>query len=74
MTGMVADTSPRTDDAARLRQANRRTALTAAVIAILFFVGVIAAQFIGDAATGMAIVGGAALMFLVFAIARNLLK
>ena len=71
---MAADTSPRTDDTERLRRANRRTALTVAIIAILFFVGVIAAQFIGDAATGLAIVGGAALMFLVLAIGRNLLK
>jgi uncharacterized membrane protein YbjE (DUF340 family) len=69
---MAADLSPRSPDAARLRRANRRTALTVASIAVLFFAGVIAAQFIGDAATGMSVVGGAALLFLAFAIGRNL--
>jgi len=72
VTSVAADLSPRNDAALRLRRANRRTALAVAGIAALFFAGVIAAQFIGDAATGMAVVGGAALLFLAVAIGRNL--
>jgi hypothetical protein len=71
---MATDLSPRTADGARLRRANLRTALAVTLIAVLFFVGVIAAQFVGDAAIGMSVVGGAALLFLVFAIGRNLRK
>jgi hypothetical protein len=61
-------------DGARLRSANRRTALTIAAIAGLFFAGVIAAQFVGDAATGMAVLGAAILLFLCVAIGRNIRK
>jgi hypothetical protein len=38
----------------------------------VFFGGVIAAKFMGGWTTGMAIVGGAVLIFLAFAIGRNL--
>jgi hypothetical protein len=69
---MSADLSP--PDSARLRSANRRTALTIAAIAVLFFAGVIAAQFVGDATTGMAALGAAILLFLCAAIGRNLRK
>jgi hypothetical protein len=71
---MAADLSGKPVDAARLRQANRRTALAVGAIAVLFFIGVIAAQFAGDSAIGMSMVGGAVLLFLVFAIGRNLRK
>jgi hypothetical protein len=71
---MAADLSPRTADVARLRHANLRTALAIAAIAVLFFVGVIAAQFIGDSAIGMSVVAAAVLLFLAFAIGRNLRK
>jgi len=70
---MSADFSPGTHAAAeRLRSANRRTALAVAAVALLFFVGVIAAQFEGE--SGMTVLGGAALLLLVFAIGRNLRK
>jgi hypothetical protein len=69
---MNTDLSP--PDGARLRSANRRTALAVAAIALLFFAGVIAAQFVGDAATGMAALGAAILVFLCVAIGRNLRK
>jgi hypothetical protein len=71
---MAADLSPKSPDAVRLRRANLRTALVVASIAVLFFFGVIAAQFTGDPATGMAVVGAAVLLFLCFAIGRNLRK
>ena len=69
---MAADLSP--PNGARLRNANRRTAFTIAAIAVLFFAGVIAAQFVGDAATGMAVLGAAVLLFLCVAIGRNIRK
>ena len=71
---MAADLSPRTADVARLRHANLRTALAIAAIAVLFFVGVIATQFIGDSAIGMSVVAAAVLLFLALAIGRNLRK
>jgi len=71
---MAADLSPDPADVARLRQANRRTALAVALIAVLFFIGVIAAQFVGDSAIGMSVVAAAVLLFLAFAIGRNLRK
>ena len=71
---MDTNFSPKTADVARLRHANLRTALAVAAIALLFFFGVIAAQFVGDPTTGMAMVGGAVLLFLVLAIGRNLRK
>jgi len=71
---MAADLSPDPADVARLRQANRRTALAVASIAVLFFIGVIAAQFVGDSAIGMSVVAAAVLLFLAFAIGRNLRK
>jgi hypothetical protein len=71
---MDAGLSPKNADAARLRSANLRTALAVTAIAVLFFFGVIAAQFVGDTATGMAVVGAAVLIFLALAIGRNLRK
>jgi hypothetical protein len=57
---------------ARLKAANRRMALVLASIALLFFVGIIATRYIGDATTGIGVLGGAVLLFLVIAIGRNL--
>ena len=71
---MAADMSDKPVDGARLRSANLRTALAIGAIAVLFFVGVIAAQFVGNTATGMSVVGAAVLLFLAFAIGRNLRK
>ena len=58
--------------ASRLRASNVRTALVLLSIAATFFVGVIAAKFIGGYEFGMSVVGFAVFMFLVFAIGRNL--
>ncbi len=71
---MVAELSPKPAADARLRRANLRTALAIALIAALFFVGVIAAQLTGNPATGMAVVGAAVFLFLCFVIGRNLRK
>ena len=69
---MAAGQAPKTADVARLRRANLRTALAVGSIAALFFFGVIAVQFIGDSAIGMSVVAAAVLLFLAFAILRNL--
>jgi hypothetical protein len=58
--------------AGHLRASNVRTALVLLSIAATFFVGVIAAKFIGGYEFGMSVVGFAVFMFLVFAIGRNL--
>jgi quinol-cytochrome oxidoreductase complex cytochrome b subunit len=71
---MAAELSPKPAADTRLRRANLRTALAVTLIAVLFFVGVIAAQLTGNPATGMAVVGAAVLVFLCFAIGRNLRK
>ena len=63
----------RMEAAARLRRSNVRLALTFATIALVFFVGVIAAKYMGGYEAGLSIVGGVALLFLVVAIGRNLL-
>ncbi len=57
-----------------LRRANVRTALVLASIAVVFFLGIVFAKFMGDASTGMTVLGAAVLLFLVFAIGRNLRK
>ena len=69
---MPAGSMPDADAPARLRAANRRTALTLASIAIVFFVGIIAAKFMGGPATGIGVLGSAVLLYLVVAIGRNL--
>ncbi len=63
---------PPGDVGARLRAANVRTALTLAVIAILFFAGIIATRFMGGPITGIVVMGAAVLLYLVVAIGRNL--
>jgi len=67
-----APAPPITDDAARQRRANVRLALTLATVVLVFFVGVIAAKFMGGYEAGLSIIGFAALLFLVVAIGRNL--
>jgi len=74
---MAADLSRRDESdaaATRLRSANMRTAFVLAAIAAVFFVGILVAKFVGDAATGMTVLGAAVLLFLVVAIGRNLRK
>jgi hypothetical protein len=62
------------DDARRTRSANLRTALVFASIALAFFVGIIATKWMGGPAIGIGVMGGAVLVFLVFAIGRNIRK
>jgi small neutral amino acid transporter SnatA (MarC family) len=69
---MTAEPSRTPDDGARLRAANRRTALVLASIAAVFFVGIIASRFLGSPATSISVMGGAVLLFLIVAIGRNL--
>jgi hypothetical protein len=61
-------------DAAGKRAANVRTGLVLASIALTFFVGVIVSKYLGGYEVGMSVVGFAVLIFLVFAIGRNLRK
>ena len=65
--------SPARDDV-RLRAANRRTALILVSIAVIFFLGIVFAKFMGDASTSMTVLGSAVLLFLVLAIGRNIWK
>jgi hypothetical protein len=58
----------------RVRSANVRTALILASIAVVFFVGIMFAKYMGDASTGMTVLGAAVLLYLVLAIGRNLRK
>ena len=67
-----APTKP--DDARRLKSANLRTALVFASIAVAFFVGIIATKWMGAPTIGIGAMGVAVLVFLVFAIGRNLRK
>ena len=55
----------------KVRNANVRTALILASIAVVFFFGIIFARYIGDASTGMTVIGFAILLFLVVTIGRN---
>ena len=71
---MAANIPPKAAAGARLRRANLRTALAVTAIAVVFFFGVIAAQFVGNTATGMSVVGAAVLIFLAVAIGRSLRK
>jgi len=57
----------------RVRRANVRTAVILATIALVFFVGIIFAKYVGDASTGMTVLGAAVLLFLCLAIGRNLI-
>jgi hypothetical protein len=70
----MAPEPDRNADAQRVRRANVRTALALASIALVFFLGIVFAKFLGDASTGMTVLGTAVLLFLVFAIGRNLRK
>jgi hypothetical protein len=60
------------DDTARLRKANLRTAAILLSIALVFFGGIILAQYLGGTTAGIAVVGIAVLLYLVAAIGRNL--
>ena len=71
---MQTDPPTKPDDARRLKSANLRTALVFASIALVFFVGIIATKWMGGPTIGIGVMGVAVLVFLVFAIGRNLRK
>jgi hypothetical protein len=56
------------------RMASRRTAWVLASIAVVFFVGVILAQYAGSPSVGIAVLGFAIIGFLIVAIGRNVRK
>ncbi len=72
MHAMTPPTLPETDEAARRRAANLRTALIFASIAATFFVGIIAAKVLGGPMLGIGVMGAVVLLFLAIAIGRNL--
>ena len=61
-------------DKSNVRSANVRTALILLSIALVFFFGIIFAKFVGDASTGMTVIGSAILLFLVVTIGRSVWK
>ena len=69
---MDANTPTRHDAARRAKSANVRTALVLASIALVFFAGIIATKWMGGPTIGIGVMGVAVLVFLVFAIGRNL--
>jgi K+-sensing histidine kinase KdpD len=71
---MATSLPTRPDDERRLRAANLRTALVFASIALVFFVGIIASQWLGGPVVGVLVMGVAVLVFLAFAIGRSLRK
>jgi hypothetical protein len=56
------------------RMASVRTALILASIALVFFGGIIYAQYSGEPTVGMSVLGFAVIGFLLVAIGRNLRK
>jgi hypothetical protein len=60
--------------ATQLRAANIRTALTLLAIALVFFFGIIAAQYIGGPTIAIGVMGSATFLFLVVVIGRTLRK
>ena len=66
-------TQPATDSNAR-RMASVRTALILASIALVFFGGIIYAQYSGEPTVGMSVLGFGIIGFLLAAIGRNLRK
>jgi hypothetical protein len=68
----MAIPTPRTEDAARLRAQNLRTAAILLSIALVFFGGIIVAKYLGGVTAGISVVGVAILLYLAVAIGRNL--
>ena len=64
--------APSPDDTARLRKANLRTAAILLSIALVFFGGIILAQYLGGTTAGIVVIGIAILLYLITAILRNL--
>ncbi len=70
---MAAPADPK-DAAARARASAVRTALVLASIALVFFFGIIASQWIGGDHVGMSVLGAAVFLFLLLGIGRHLRK
>jgi hypothetical protein len=73
---LPADRNPGAADAPakKLRASNLRTAAILLSIALTFFVGVIAAKWMGTPQVSIGVLGSAVLLFLLVAIGRNLRK
>jgi ABC-type uncharacterized transport system permease subunit len=63
-----------TNDNDRKRVASVRTALVLLSIALVFFGGIIFAQYAGEPSIGMGVLGFAVIGFLLVSIGRNLLR
>ena len=64
--------TPHPPDPARLKRSNRRIALALLVVSSLFFAGIFATRYVGDARTGIMILGAGAIVFLLVAIGWSL--
>ena len=64
--------APQPIDPARLRRSNRRIALALLAVSFLFFAGIFATRYVGDARTGIMILGAGAIVFLLVAIGWSL--
>ena len=71
---MSATLPTQSESATRLRAANVRTAVSLGLIALVFFVGIIAADVLGGPLVAIGVVGTAVLVFLLTAIGRHLRK
>ena len=71
---MNVSTAPVEPDprAAQVRRSNLRVGMTLGSIALVFFAGIIAVQFLGGMEAGITVIGAAVFVFLVVAIGRNL--
>jgi len=58
----------------RQQRANRQVAIILASIAVVFFFGVMAAQYLGTPTASIAVLGTAVLLYLAVAIGRPLRK
>jgi hypothetical protein len=63
---------PGARDPRAVKRANVRTALVLLSVAIVFFIGIISAKFIGGFSEGVSLMGILVLLFLCVAIGRNL--
>jgi len=61
-----------TDRVTDIRAVNLRTGLALAVIAAVFFVGIIAAVYLGGPLVAIGVIGSAVLLFLLIGIGRHL--
>ena len=71
---MKSGVTPPTADRDARRVANLRTAAILGSIALVFFAGIVAAQYTGGTTVGIAVLGFAVIGFLAVAIGRNVRK